>query len=62
MEILLSILVLAIVGALIYWILTLIPLPDPPKTIIQVIFLVVFVIILLGYLFGYGPHPVFWHY
>jgi heme A synthase len=49
---LVTIVILALVFYLIYWIIGQIPLPDPFKTIILVIVGLIAVILLLGMLFG----------
>lgn len=55
MPFLFSLLVFVIVLGLIYWIITLLPLPDPFKKIALVIVLVVCLLYLLSILFGYMP-------
>ena len=50
MDLLISLLIFCIVFGLIYWIVTLIPLPDPFKTIAMVILLLIGVLVLIGYL------------
>ena len=52
--ILFDLLILVIVGGLFYWIVTLLPLPDPFKTIAIVIVLVILLIALLSMLMGGG--------
>jgi hypothetical protein len=53
--------IIVLVAGLIYWIITLIPLPPPFKNIVLAIFLVICVIWLLGAAFGAfpAPHPLF---
>lgn len=56
---LVDIVILCIVGGLLYWIVTLLPIPDPFKTIAVVCVLVIFLIVLLSALVGGGgflPH------
>jgi|HubBroStandDraft_6_1064221.scaffolds.fasta_scaffold37913_4 hypothetical protein len=63
MGFLFSILVLVIVMGLLYWIVTLLPLPDPFKTIAIVVVLLICVIYLFSLLFGMAqPFPAFRHY
>ncbi len=45
-----SLIVFIIVLALIYWVVTLIPLPDPFPTILKVIFIVIAIIRILQFL------------
>lgn len=53
-EVLLYILILCIVFGLVYYIVTLLPLPDPFRRIAVIIVLIVFLIILLYALLGLG--------
>lgn len=63
MQFLFSLLVLVIVLGLIYWIVTLLPLPAPFKQVALVIIIVVCLLYLLGILFGaVPPFPVVQHY
>jgi hypothetical protein len=63
MEVLFSILVMVIVLGLIYWVVTLLPLPEPFKQIAVVIVVVVCLLYLLSLLFGMAqPFPVFHRY
>ena len=60
MAFLFSVLVMVIVLGLIYWIITLLPLPEPFKQIAIVIVVVICLLYLLGILFGFAtPFPVF---
>jgi|KBSMisStandDraft_5_1062788.scaffolds.fasta_scaffold03547_9 hypothetical protein len=60
MPFLFSILVMVIVLGLIYWVVTLLPLPEPFKQIAIVIVVVICLLYLLSLLFGYAaPFPVF---
>lgn len=59
MPFLFSVLVMVIVLGLIYWVMTLLPLPEPFKQISLVIIIVICLLYLLSILFGYaGPFPV----
>jgi hypothetical protein len=51
-EFLVYLIVLCIVFGLLYYVVTLLPLPEPFKTIAIVLVLVVFILVLLGVLFG----------
>jgi hypothetical protein len=63
MGILFSILIMVIVLGLIYWIVTMLPLPEPFKQIAIVIVVVMCLIYLISLLTGYaGPFPVFRRY
>jgi len=56
---LVELLIAVIVAGLIYWLLTLLPIPAPFKNVVLVIFIIICVIWLLGWLpFGGGPY---WH-
>ena len=60
MPFLFSILLLVILMGLLYWIITVLPIPDPFKTIALVIVLVICLVYLLSMLFGMAaPFPVF---
>lgn len=63
MPFLFSILVTVIVMGLLYWIVTVLPLPEPFKKIAIVIVLVICMLYLLSLLFGMAPpYPVFRRY
>lgn len=56
---LIDIIVLCIVGGLLYWIISLLPLPQPFKQIAMVAMLLILLLWLLGMFFGgvdYAPH------
>ena len=57
----LSLLITVIIFGLLYWIVTIVPIPEPFKRVALVIVIVVFLIWLLGILFGglAGPFPAF---
>ena len=55
MPFLFSILVMVIVLGLIYWVVTMLPIPDPFKKIALVIVVVICLLYLLGVLFGAAP-------
>jgi hypothetical protein len=60
MPFLFSILVTVIVLGLIYWVVTMLPLPAPFKNIAIVIIVVICLLYLLSMLFGMtGPFPAF---
>ena len=60
MPFLFSILVMVIILGLIYWILTILPIPQPFKNVAIVIFCVICLLYLLSLLFGAAPpFPVF---
>jgi hypothetical protein len=61
MGFLIQLLVFVIVAGLIYWLLTLLPIPEPFKNIVMVIFIVICIVWLIGTLTGgfpmlYAPH------
>lgn len=55
MPFLFSLLVMVIVLGLIYWILSLLPIPEPFKQIVLVVFCIICLVYLLGMLFGAAP-------
>ena len=57
---LIDILILILLAGLIYWLLSIIPLPPPFKQAAMVIFAVICIIWLIGLMFGYfpAPHPL----
>jgi hypothetical protein len=63
MSFLFSILVMVIVLGLIYWLITMLPLPAPFKQIATVLVVVICLLYLLSLLFGMAPpFPAFRHY
>jgi hypothetical protein len=52
---------MVVIAGLIYWLLTLLPIPQPFKQVVMVIFVVICIIWLLGAMFGAfpAPHPLF---
>jgi hypothetical protein len=52
MEMLISLLVFVIVAGLIWWLIQQLPLPAPFGRVAQVVFIVICLVVLLGYLFG----------
>jgi hypothetical protein len=58
---LVDLLIIALVAGLIYWLLTLLPIPQPFKNVVMAIFIVICIIWLLGAAFGSfpTPHPLF---
>ena len=52
MNFLISLLVFALVAGLIYWLLTLLPIPEPIKKFVLAIFIVICIIWLLGTFVG----------
>ena len=55
MPLVISVLVFALVCALVYWIWTLLPLPQPAKNIVLIVLLILLLIALVGYL-----GPAYW--
>jgi hypothetical protein len=51
-ELMIYLIVLCIVFGLLYYVVTLLPLPEPFKTIAIVLVLIVFILVLLGVFFG----------
>jgi hypothetical protein len=57
---LISVLFLAIVAGLIYWIIGMLPIPEPFKNVVMVIFLLICLVYLVSMLFGaVAPFPAF---
>lgn len=55
MPFLFSILIMVIVLGLVYWVVTMLPIPDPFKKIALVIIVVICLLYLLGVLFNAAP-------
>lgn len=55
-ETLISLIIVCIVFGLIYYLVTLLPIPAPFKRIIDIAFILIAILLLLGYLGGYVPH------
>lgn len=51
-SLLITLIVFCIVAGLVYYLLTLLPLPDPFKTIIICAFILILILVILGYFFG----------
>lgn len=58
MPVLISLLVFVIVAALIYWIVTLLPLPEPFRTLVLVIVLLILLLYALSFLGVWGTGPL----
>jgi len=58
---LVTLLVLLIVFGVVFWLVSLIPMPPPLKTGAQVVVGLIAVIVLLGLLFGWVPLPYSHH-
>lgn len=54
LSLLITLIIAAIIFWLVYWILSLLPIPQPFKTIILVILGIIALIYLFGILFGFG--------
>ena len=54
---LISLLILVLVAGLLWWAISQIPLPQPLGMVVQVVFVVIFALILLGMLSGHFPVP-----
>lgn len=52
LSLLLSILILALCAGLFFWAISLLPLPAPFAQVVQVVAILIFIVILLGMLFG----------
>ena len=63
MGFLFSILVLVIIMGLVWWVIGMLPLPEPMKQIVTVVLAVICLLYLLSLLFGMAqPFPIFRHY
>jgi len=58
---LIDLIIFAVVAGLIYWLLTLLPIPEPFKNVVMVAFILICIVWLLGVMFGSfpAPHPLF---
>jgi len=56
-DFLIYLIILCIVFGLIYYIVTLLPLPEPFKKIAVIAVLLIFLLVILGALVGYVPMP-----
>lgn len=52
---LVNLVILLVVGGLVYWLVTLLPLPAPVKQIVTVLMILILIIVLLSMLFGGLP-------
>ena len=55
---LISLVVFALVIGLLWWLIGLLPLPEPAKQIVSVVFVVLVILALLGFLGGWITFPV----
>jgi len=51
-NLLISIVILCVVGGLLYWLVSLLPLPEPFPAIIRVCVVLIMILLLLGVVFG----------
>jgi len=56
-ELLISLIIFCIIGGLLYYLVMLLPLPAPFKTIAQVGFILIAILVVLSYFTGYLPAP-----
>ena len=54
---LITLLIAVIVAGLIYYLLTLLPIPDPFKKVVLIIFIIICILWLVGYAGVFGPGP-----
>ena len=57
LSLLINLLIIAIVLGLAWWIITLIPLPEPIGQIVRVVFVVIAAIVLIWFLLGLAGSP-----
>ena len=63
MPFLFSLIAMLILIGLLYWLVTLLPLPEPVKTIITMVVILICILYVMGILAGYAPpFPVMRHY
>lgn len=60
-SLLITLLFFALVAGVVWYILTLIPLPPPFGTIVQLVFLLICVLILLSFLLPFAGVPIGYH-
>ncbi len=58
-QLLITIVVFLVVGGLLYYLITLLPLPSPFPQVIQVAIILILILVILGALFGGVPVPAF---
>lgn len=58
---LVNLLILALIMGLCYWVITIIPLPEPFKTVVMVVFGIICVIVLISLLVGGFSFPYAGH-
>lgn len=56
MPLIINLLVLCVVVAIVYWIWTLLPLPQPFKNIVLCVLLIILLIFVLGYMLPLGSY------
>lgn len=56
-DLLITLIIFAIVFGLLYYLVMLLPLPAPFKTIVQIGFILIAILVLLSYVTGYLPAP-----
>jgi hypothetical protein len=57
MSTLIALLILVLIAGLLWWAITQIPLPAPIAQIVQVVFVIIIALMLVGMLFGGVPLP-----
>ena len=62
MPFLIDLLVMIIVIGLLYWLVTLLPLPEPFKTLALVVVIIFCILWILGFTGLWGPGPLWYHY
>lgn len=60
-DLLIGLIIFCIIGGLLYYLVMLLPLPAPFKTIVQVAFILIAILVLLSYFTGYLPGPYHEH-
>ena len=54
-----SFLIFIIIAALVWWVISVLPLPDPFKKIVTVVFVVMLCLVMICWLCNFSGHPLF---
>jgi hypothetical protein len=55
---LIDFIVFVVLAGLGWWVITLVPLPPPMRPIITVVYVLILVLIVIGWVYAYGPHTI----
>lgn len=59
-NLLLTLVILCVLGSLVWWLVTLLPLPAPMNRIVQALMVLIFILVLIGMVWGGVPIPAFY--